>query len=151
MARPSDFTPELAETICSSLVSGLSLRAVCRDEAMPHISTIMRWIGDNEAFREQYAKATEERATGMFEDMFEIADFVDKDPAAVSKAKLQVDVRKWALARMNPKKYGDKLTTELTGADGGPVKTDAVVDWSGVPSDAIQAVLDAVKAGSDKG
>lgn len=114
---------------------------------MPSISSVMLWLTRHPEFSEQYAKATDERAVGMFEDMFEIADFVDKDPAAVSKAKLQVDVRKWALSRMNPKKYGDKLTTELTGADGGPVKTEAVVDWSGVPSDAIQAVLDAVKAG----
>lgn len=147
MARPSDYTPELAATICQSLVDGMSLRSVCRDEAMPSISSVMLWLTRHPEFSEQYAKATDERAVGMFEDMFEIADFVDKDPAAVSKAKLQVDVRKWALSRMNPKKYGDKLTTELTGADGGPVKTEAVVDWSGVPSDAIQAVLDAVKAG----
>lgn len=41
--------------------------------------------------------------------------------------------------------WQDKNITELTGADGGPVKTEAVVDWSGVPSDAIQAVLDAVQ------
>lgn len=41
--------------------------------------------------------------------------------------------------------WQDKVVTELTGADGGPVKTEAVVDWSGVPSDAIQAVLDAVQ------
>lgn len=147
MARPSDYTPELAATICQSLVDGMSLRSVCRDEAMPSISSVMLWLTKHPEFSEQYEKATHERATGMFEDMFEIADFVDKDPAAVSKAKLQVDVRKWALARMNPKKYGDKLTTELTGADGGPVKTEAVVDWSGVPSDAIQAVLDAVQKG----
>ena len=34
---------------------------------------------------------------------------------------MQIDARKWVLARMNPKKYGDKFTQELTGADGGPV------------------------------
>jgi len=71
----------------------------------------MLWLTKHNDFSEQYAKATDERAVGMFEDMFDIADDVVADPAEVSKAKLRVDTRKWALSRMNPKKYGDRATT----------------------------------------
>jgi len=124
--RPTDYTPAMADDICARLVDGESLRAVCRSESMPNVATVMRWIGDHERFREQYAKATEERAAGMFEDMLDIADSVDQDSACVAKARLQVDTRKWALSRMNPKKYGDKLTQELTGADGGPIEVKRI-------------------------
>ena len=38
----------------------------------------------------------------------------------VERTKLQIETRKWLLAKLNPKKYGDKLAH--TGADGaGPV------------------------------
>jgi len=118
MARPTDYSETLAATICEALVEGRSLRAVCRDDAMPSISSVMLWLTKYPAFSEQYAKATEERAAGMFEDMFDIADDVEAEPASVAKARLRVDTRKWALARMNPKKYGDKQTTVHEDPDG---------------------------------
>lgn len=44
----------------------------------------------------------------------------------VAHKRLQVDTRKWMLSKMLPKVYGDKTTTELTGANGGPVAVAAV-------------------------
>ncbi len=32
--------------------------------------------------------------------------------------------RKWVLSKLVPKKYGNKVTAEITGADGGPVQTE---------------------------
>ena len=119
--RPTDYSAELAADICERLVDGSSLRAVCRSESMPSISTVMKWVTLHPDFAEQYAISVDERAVGMFEDMFDIADGVEPDPSEVSKAKLRIDTRKWALARMNPKKYGDKIQQEVTGADGGPL------------------------------
>lgn len=121
VGRPTDYTEALAADICEKLVEGQSLRAVCRLETMPSISSVMMWLTKHPAFAEQYATSTEERAIGMFEDMFDIADDVEVDQASIAKAKLRVDTRKWALARMNPRKYGDKVEQTLVGADGGPV------------------------------
>ncbi len=45
--------------------------------------------------------------------MFDIADMVSEEAAAVAKARLRIDTRKWALARMNPKKYGNKVSQEI--------------------------------------
>ncbi|TOM55042.1 ubiquitin carboxyl-hydrolase, partial [Vibrio parahaemolyticus] len=70
----------------------------------------MRWLRENADFREQYAKAMESRADAVFEELFDIADDVSEESAAVAKAKLRIDTRKWALARMSPKKYGDKIS-----------------------------------------
>jgi len=110
--RPSDYNEALAADICAKLVDGHSLRAVCRSESMPSISSVMLWLTKHPSFSEQYAKATEERAAGMFEDMLDIADDVETEPASIAKARLRVDTRKWALSRMNPKKYGDKVQVD---------------------------------------
>lgn len=140
LGRPTDYSDSLAEDICEKLVNGSSLRAVCRSESMPSISTVMRWIADNQRFREQYATSTEERVVGMFEDMFDISDDVPEEPAAIAKAKLRVDTRKWALARMNPKKYGDKVTNEVVGADGGPIQQSHSLDTSSLTDDQLRAL-----------
>lgn len=92
---------------------------------MPAKATIFRWMAEHEQFRDKYAKATDARADAIFEEIFDIADDVVEDSAAIAKARLRVDTRKWALARMNPRKYGDKVTTELTGKDGGAIQIEA--------------------------
>lgn len=42
----------------------------------------------------------------------------------IEHRRLQVDTRKWALARMFPKKYGDRINQQLTGADGETLKIE---------------------------
>lgn len=44
----------------------------------------------------------------------------------VAHKRLQIDTRKWMLSKMLPKVYGDKVTQEHTGADGGPIAIAAV-------------------------
>lgn len=113
IGRPSDYLPEVAADICSLLAEGESLRKVCDRPGMPNKATVFRWLAQHEEFRDQYAKATETRADAIFEEMFDIADEVAEEAAAVGKARLRIDTRKWALARMNPKKYGDKVSQEI--------------------------------------
>ncbi|MGK9174118.1 ubiquitin carboxyl-hydrolase [Yokenella regensburgei] len=122
--RPSEYTSEVADDICALIASGESLLKVCKKQEMPDKSTVFRWLAVHEEFRDKYAKATEARADAIFEDMFDIADDVIPDSAEVAKARLRVDTRKWALARMNPRKYGDKVTNELVGKDGGAIQIE---------------------------
>lgn len=111
--RPSDYLPEVAADICSLLADGESLRKVCERPGMPAKATVFRWLAQHDEFRDQYAKATETRADAIFEEMFDIAHSVAEEAAAVGKARLRIDTRKWALARMNPKKYGEKVSQEI--------------------------------------
>jgi hypothetical protein len=41
---------------------------------------------------------------------------------------LRVDARKWLMAHLAPKKYGNKILNEHTGADGGPVLSSLTVN-----------------------
>jgi hypothetical protein len=137
--RPSLYSETLTTEICRRLAGGESLRSVCRSDEMPDITTIYDWLRKYETFAKQYARATEDRADAVFEEMFEIADDGQNDymeretgmPALnaehVMRSRLRIDTRKWALARMNPRKYGDKTALELTGRDGAPVEINATL------------------------
>lgn len=132
--RPSDYTPDLAADICSLIAEGNSLRKICEADEMPDKSTVFRWLAKEATFRDQYARAQEDRTAAMAEDLLEIADanmsdirIVDGkvvfDGDVIQRAKLRVDTRKWLMSKMSPKKYGDKVTQEVSGPDGGPVET----------------------------
>lgn len=119
--RPTDYSEELAADICAMMASGSSLRSICRSDSMPCESSVYLWLTKHPSFSENYAKAQKDRATAMFDDMLEIGDEVSEDPAAVAKARLRIDTRKWALARMDSKRFGDKVAQEISGPGGSPI------------------------------
>lgn len=113
--RSSDYLPEIATDICSLLITGDSLRNICKRPGMPNKGTVMRWLKIHEEFRDQYAKAADIRADAIFEEMLDISDDVETDSAAVAKARLQIETRKWVVARMAPKKYSDRVDDKSIG------------------------------------
>lgn len=121
VGRPSDYLPEVGDDICSLLATGESLNKICQRPGMPSRTSVYRWLREYEQFRNNYARATEDRAESIFEEMLDIADSVEEETASIAKARLQIDARKWILGKMNPKKYSDKQTVEMTGANGGPI------------------------------
>lgn len=125
-AKHVQFSIEICAEICALLADGYSLRSVCERDGFPSKSTVFRWLAEKETFRDQYARAMEARADAHFEEMFEIADDASNDwmerknqdeqsigwqlnGEHVQRSRLRIDTRKWAIARMNAKKYGDKL------------------------------------------
>lgn len=126
--RPTDYTQELADKICECLADGQSMRTVCAQEDMPAMSSVFKWLRENEEFSHQYAKAKEESSDAMAEDLLNIADtpvmgeiktikpdgtVEIKQDEMLGHRRLQVDTRKWLMSKMKPKKYGEKL--DLTG------------------------------------
>ena len=122
--RPTDYSQDLADKICLMIASGKSMRAVCREDSMPCMTTIFRWLREKKEFRQQYDLATEERAEAHVEEMLEIADdgtndYVEQfgddtskqayrvNGEAIQRSRLRVDTRKWAASKMKPKKYGN--------------------------------------------
>lgn len=118
IGRPSKFSQDLAEKICEQIAHGKSLRAICAEDDMPTSSTVFKWLSEKEGFSEQYARARTRQADYFFEEIVEIADNVEADSAAVAKARLQVDARKWAASKIAPKKYGDKTELDVKSSDG---------------------------------
>ena len=90
---------------------------------MPSTSTVCKWLNENQDFSEQYARARGRQADHYFEEIVEIADSVEADSAAVAKARLQVDARKWAASKLAPKKYGEKTELDVKSSDGSMTPT----------------------------
>lgn len=127
--RPTDYTQELADLICSELAEGKSMRTVCALDGMPDKSTIFRWIRLYEEFRDQYTKAKEEGVEAWAEESIDIADngsndwmlTHDKDNDGykvngehIQRSRLRIETRKWYASKLKPKKYGDRQQIDLT-------------------------------------
>lgn len=127
MARPTKFTEELGDEICSMVISGMPLVRICELDHMPDARTVYRWFREHELFCQNYARAKEDQADYFVEDILQIADMAK--PEDVQVARLRVDTRKWAASKYKPKKYGDKIQTDVQplGKDGLPVDPSQVI------------------------
>lgn len=125
--RPTDYGPDIVSTICERIADGQSVREIARDDAMPAMSTIFKWLSIHPEFAEQYVRAKEAQAEHFAEDILDIADNANNDwmerlsdedkslgwrenGEAIQRSRLRVDSRKWLLSKLMPKKYGDKIT-----------------------------------------
>ncbi len=135
--RPSTYTQEMADTICERLAVGESLRAICREDDMPGLSTVFKWLTKQPEFVEQYTRAREEQAEALADEIVSIADEVEVtakqdgedvrlalDATAVARNRLRVEARKWVASKLKPKKYGDRQV--LAGDPEAPVVVQAI-------------------------
>lgn len=145
VGRPSIYTQELADNICEQLALGNSMRTVCAADDMPAMSTVFKWLREDTKFSEQYARAKQESADYMAEELLEIADdgtndYIEKErpdgstyealnSEHVQRSRLRVDTRKWLMSKMKPKKYGEKL--DLT-TDGEKLPAP-ITQFNGIP------------------
>jgi hypothetical protein len=58
--RPSDYSFQVAISICARLAEGKSLRAICSEAGMPGRATVFRWIAGHKEFRDEYTLASVE-------------------------------------------------------------------------------------------
>lgn len=106
--RPSDYSPAVSDQICERLADGESLRRICQDSDMPNKATVFRWLNAHEEFRDQYARAREEQAETLADEIVLIAD-TEED---ANRARVKIDARKWVAGKLKPKAYGDKQQIE---------------------------------------
>ena len=106
---------KMANRVLDALMEGRSLREICGDkrdkELIPTKKTFLVWVRDHEELQGAYLVARAIREDLFFDEVVSIADgegHVGADThERIQRDKLRVDSRKWALGRMNPKKYGD--------------------------------------------
>jgi hypothetical protein len=140
--RPTDYTPELADTICAHITDGWSMRRICREDWSPQMTTIFRWLRENDEFRKQYEAAKDIQSDAFVEDILDIADtpaaLNEKggvDSGDVADKRLRIDTRKWIASKLKPKKYGEKVEQTMQGPDGGAIQADMNIKISFVGTD----------------
>lgn len=132
MARPSEFTAEMADVICERIADGESLRKICDEDGMPNKATVFRWLAANKEFSDQYARARESQADTLFDDVLAIADQYDSaadtlNQDHINRARIRIDARKWMAGKLRPKVYGEKLELE----HGGQVALTPIINFNG--------------------
>lgn len=127
--RPSKYSHEIADQICELVAtSPRGIRSICAEhQELPDPDTIYRWLRKYNEFYEQYARAKQAQLQAIEDEMIEIADDGTNDyvetkkgimlnKEAVMRSALRIDTRKWLMSKLLPKKYGDKVGVELSGA-----------------------------------
>tara|TARA_R110000868_G_scaffold1103_2_gene8457 strand:+ start:8760 stop:9209 length:450 start_codon:yes stop_codon:yes gene_type:complete len=121
------FSQEIFDEICVRIAEGESLRKICKDKNMPNITTVWHWVNNNEALDKQYARAREEQAETLVDEIIDISDekkddtYLDEDgkeiinQEVIARSRLRVDARKWVASKLKPKRFGDytKIQAEV--------------------------------------
>lgn len=130
--RPRDYGAEVEEEILGRLAEGEALAQICEDPEMPTYRAVSYWLaGDRPDFARRYWRIIQTvRPLLWADEIVRIADgapdpdnpderdvlWGPKGPvpnsARVARDKLRVDARRWLLAKMVPKVFGDRVHVE---------------------------------------
>ena len=135
------------EAICSRIQEGEMMTAICADIGVSLTSLATWFAADPErALRANQARMA---AADAYVEAAEQAILDCIDPAMMTRARELAHHRRWRASKMNPRRYGDRVTQEITGADGGPIQTAAItIDASALDPDQRAALRAALTAGS---
>jgi hypothetical protein len=121
------YTDTLASELCECIAGGDSAREAAKKYDITE-GAIRFWRRTKPDFATQYAHAVQDRADVFFERGNDIA-FRIKSGEESQIARVQLDWLKWAACKMFPKAYGDKVTQEHSGPDGGPIQASVTVNF----------------------
>lgn len=155
--RPSLYTPEIAERICDGLANGIPLTVICAEPGMPAERTVHTWAAEKPDLSAAIAGARDLGYDKIALDALRIADSPAEGKRIkrsedgteeviedmLGHRKLQVETRLKLLAKWDPRRYGDKTTTELTGPGGGAIQHSLAVRF-------VSGEGSAANAGSNK-
>lgn len=119
--RPSKFSEELANRILHEVSEGKTILTISKEDWSPTRSTIYKWESERPEFSDNLAKAHRSQADHLVDELQQVSRDEDID---VARARLIVESNKWIATRRKRDAYGDKITNELTGKDGGPIQID---------------------------
>lgn len=141
--RTEDERRDILTALEAWISEGKTLREFCRQEGMPSWTTVYAWMADEPGYEERFTRARQLGAEAIAQECLTIADTTclgveqeyDEDGDLVREKrgdmlghrKLQIETRLKLLAKWFPQKYGDKVTQQIEGSDGGPIKVDATV------------------------
>ena len=116
---PAIRSPKNAALICSRLAEGWTLRQIAKELGCVN-SAIVKWSFEDEEFGKQYMLAMQLRMDHYAEENIEIADdgsndwmvregITVPDHEHINRSRLRIDTRKWTMARLFPKRYGERV------------------------------------------
>ena len=142
----------LCNLIFASVVDdALSFRQACILHNLPQC-TFLAWVGADLELAKDYARARDLRHEKLADEIIEVSRQAPSllptgglDSVSVQKHKLIVDSLKWTLAKMAPKKYGDRI--EITGDKENPLQVNNTVtlDVKKLSSETLREIMESQK------
>ncbi len=125
------YDEETAMDVCARIAAGDSLKEICADPEMPNQGVFYQWRADNKNLRDIYRVAREAQMDTWADDIVAISDdasgdYVDRvgkhgetervvDPESTRRAQIRIDTRKWLMARLGSRTYGEKVDVAISG------------------------------------
>lgn len=143
--RPSKYSQELADEICNRMIEGESLLKICRDDHLPTRMTIYNWYDAHPEFYARCRRAREGLADFLVDEIEELASKTTEEN--YQSMKIKISTKQWRAMKMAPRIYGERTTTELTGANGGAIQLEAKrkVDLSNMSEEELEQVEGALR------
>ena len=115
------------EAVCERLSNGMTMTALAEEIGVT-VGKLSQWIASDEEHsarareaRIHAARIWDEKALSVIEQAL--------DPFELQRAKELAHHYRWRASKTAPKDYGDKVTQEHTGADGGPIQARIAVEF----------------------
>jgi hypothetical protein len=129
--------------ILAKIEAGESENAACQAVGMNRMTFRSRALKLGAA--NKYAESLGALAHAQAEKLEQAIEDMRAGVIDAQMARVEIDARKWFASKFLPKRYGDKQTTELTGADGGPIQSATTLDVSGLSDEQLK-VLASIQA-----
>ena len=116
MSKPA----EKFDAILASIAEGKRVLDACRENDLAR-SKFYEYLDKTPEARDKYARACEARAEVKFESIEQdYSEQPERDPETgkidtgwVQLQRLKIDAKKWELSKLQPKKYGDKVSLDI--------------------------------------
>ena len=107
--RPRIFGEETRKELLGRLAEGQSLRAICRQDDMPALRTVLDWLREEPAFAAGYATAREIGADVLAAEISELSERALKEPELAHAIRVAVEAKRWLASKQAPRRYGERI------------------------------------------
>lgn len=137
-AQYFNFDEKIFEAICLRVANGETLAEIAKDCGFSRAGFYKFRNADSKRV-DAYARAREDQAESWADQILADAaddskDTIDTDEGPkqnsewIARSRLKVDARKWLMARLHPKMWGDKVEQTLRGDADAPVVFSISID-----------------------
>ena len=113
--RPTMYSPELAEAICTRIAMRESLSNICAEPDMPTETTIYKWKQQRPEFSDLVRRAREHRAEARADHMDDLAADLRAGKLDPHAARVLLEHERWQAGKEN-KRYADHAQIDVTSA-----------------------------------
>lgn len=115
-----DVDHEVFDAILFRMMNGEAVTKICKEDDQPHYSVFMNWVRCDQDLFDQYARARTIQSDYFFDEMVEIAD----DEADIRRAQVKIEARQWHVGKISPRKYGNRIMSQIDATVTHSVKPD---------------------------